>query len=264
MDGEGDLPADPSAAARRSRDRRAARRLARTAREPCRPARARPRAYRRQSVLRRGGGTVARRSGQPGRDSGRPPAGAAFDLAAGSADRASTARRADRSLARRQPARAASGRGDRQALPGIDPAARRRGIEEPAESARLRIEASIGLVRAADYDLVDGPEMESAFEEGGRLAIETGDLDARVRVLLAYSAQVLNTGAFERSEQLLAEAEEAADASGDVNLRFVVRGHAGFICVLRGEQLRALERYEEAFALLGDRVPTDGFFLRRY
>src|SRR5205807_3349530 len=137
-------------------------------------------------------------------------------------------------------------------------------IEEPAESARLRIEASIGLVRAADYDLVDGPEMESAFEEGRRLAIETGDLDARVRVLLAYSAQVLNTGAFERSQQLLAEAEEAADASGDVNLRFVVRGHAGFICVLRGEQRRALERYEEAFALLGDRTPTDGFFLRRY
>jgi class 3 adenylate cyclase/tetratricopeptide (TPR) repeat protein len=137
-------------------------------------------------------------------------------------------------------------------------------IEDPAESARLRIEASIGLVRAADYDLVEGAEMESAFEEGRRLAIETGDLDARVRVLLAYSAQVLNTGAFERSEQLLGEAGEAADASGDANLRFVVRGHCGYICVLRGEQRRALEHYEEAFALLGGRVPTDSFFLRRY
>jgi tetratricopeptide (TPR) repeat protein len=34
--------------------------------------------------------------------------------------------------------------------------------------------------------------------------------------------------------------------------------------VLRGEQKRALEHYDEAFELLGDTVPTDGFLLRRY
>jgi class 3 adenylate cyclase/tetratricopeptide (TPR) repeat protein len=137
-------------------------------------------------------------------------------------------------------------------------------IADCAESARLRIAACIGLVRLADYELVSNEEMESAFQEGRDLAVTKGDLDGRVRLLLAYSAQVLETGAFERSEALLAEAHEVADAAGEASLKFVVRGHAGYICVLRGEQKRALEHYDEAFALLGDTVPTDGFLQRRY
>src|SRR5205823_12200510 len=47
-------------------------------------------------------------------------------------------------------------------------------------------------------------------------------------------------------------------------LKFVVRGHAAYACVMRGEQGRALELYDEAFALLGYTVPTDSFVLRRY
>jgi adenylate cyclase len=137
-------------------------------------------------------------------------------------------------------------------------------IVDPAESARLRIGACIGLVRAADYDVVGDDEMESAFEEGRALSVEIGDLDARVRILLAYSALVLETGAFDRSAALLAEAEEAAAATGDLNLKFAVCGHAGYFCLLRGEQQQALQRYDEALALLGGNVPTDGFVLRRY
>jgi len=137
-------------------------------------------------------------------------------------------------------------------------------IDDCAESSRLRIAACIGLVRFADYELVGKEEMESAFEEGRSLAVKKSDLDGQVRLLLAYSAQVVENGAFDRSEALLAEAQQAADATGDASLKFVVRGHAGYLCVLRGEQKRALEHYEEAFALLGDTVPTDGFLQRRY
>jgi class 3 adenylate cyclase/tetratricopeptide (TPR) repeat protein len=127
-----------------------------------------------------------------------------------------------------------------------------------------RIAAAIGLVRAADYDVVKRAEVDSAFEEGRRLAVEVGDFDARVRILLAYSALVLEDGEFERSAALLAEAEDAAAATGNPALKFVARGHAAYACVMRGEQGRALDLYDEAFALLGDTVPTDSFVLRRY
>src|SRR6185295_17045111 len=47
-------------------------------------------------------------------------------------------------------------------------------------------------------------------------------------------------------------------------IRFVVRGHAAFARVVRGETLKAIELYEEAFAFLGDAEPRDSFVLRRY
>ncbi len=135
---------------------------------------------------------------------------------------------------------------------------------DSAETLRLRIAACVGLVRAADYDLVDRAEFESAFEEGRKLALESGDDDARVRILLAYSALVLHDAQWEQSGELLAEAEAVVGGIDDPELKFVVRGHAGFTAVLRGDQRQALERYDEAFALLGNVTPRDGFVLRRY
>ena len=135
---------------------------------------------------------------------------------------------------------------------------------ESPEAMRLRLAAAIGLVRAADYDLAARPEFESAFAEGHRLALETGDTDARVRILLAYSALVLSDRDFDRSAELLAEAEAVVAGIDDPELKFVVRGHAGFTAVMRGDQRAALERYDEAFALLGERKPKDSFVLRRY
>ena len=135
---------------------------------------------------------------------------------------------------------------------------------ESAETVRLRIAACVGLLRAADYDLVDRAEFESAFEEGRKLALESGDDDARVRILLAYSALVLHDAQWEKSGELLAEAEAVVGGIDDPELKFVVRGHAGFTAVLRGDQRQALERYDEAFALLGNVTPRDSFVLRRY
>ena len=83
-------------------------------------------------------------------------------------------------------------------------------------------------------------------------------------MLLAYSALVLQTSDYEQSAELLAEAEAAAAEIDDPQIRFVVRGHAGFACVVRGETLKALELYEQAFAMLGDAEPRDNFVLRRY
>src|SRR5262249_31517464 len=91
-----------------------------------------------------------------------------------------------------------------------------------------------------------------------------GDDDARVRLLLAYSALVLANLDFEQSARLLAEAESVAAAGDDPQIQFVVRGHAAFACVVKGESLRALELYEEAFNLLGESAPRDNFVLRRY
>jgi len=137
-------------------------------------------------------------------------------------------------------------------------------IEDPAAAAVHRIAAAIGIVRVADYDVVERDEIDSEFGEGRRLAVEIGDFDAQVRILLAYSALVLEDGDFDRSAGLLAEAEEAAAATADPELKFVVRGHAAYARVMRGEQTKALELYDQAFALLGDVVPTDSFVLRRY
>ncbi|MGH7821026.1 MAG: hypothetical protein ACREQ9_14780, partial [Candidatus Binatia bacterium] len=137
-------------------------------------------------------------------------------------------------------------------------------VPDPDEGVRLRIAACVGLLRAADYESLEPAEIDSAFEEGRRLALESRDLDSRVRLLLARSALALADGDLDPSAALLAEAEEVAAASGDPELRFVVRGHAGFASVVRGEQLEALERYEEAFAILGDVRPRDNFVMRRY
>ncbi len=55
--------------------------------------------------------------------------------------------------------------------------------------------------------------------------------------------------------------------AGDVDdpeLKFVVRGHSAFACLIRGEQRLALQRYDEAFRLLGNVTPSDRFVLRRY
>jgi adenylate cyclase len=137
-------------------------------------------------------------------------------------------------------------------------------VADSAETVPLRIAACVGLLRAADYDLVDRAELESAFEEGQKLALESGDDDARVRILLAYSALILYDAEWEKSAELLAEAEAIVSAIDDPELKFVVRGHAGFTAVLRGDQRQALERYDEAFALLGNVTPRDSFVLRRY
>ena len=133
-----------------------------------------------------------------------------------------------------------------------------------AEARGLRIAACIGLLRAADYERVDPADIDSSFEEGRRLALEAGDSGSRVRMLLAYSALVLQEGHLDRSAALLAEAEEVAATTNDAELRFVVRGHAGFASIVRGEQREALKRYDEAFAALGDVRPSDSFVLRRY
>lgn len=137
-------------------------------------------------------------------------------------------------------------------------------IGDSREGADLRLAACIGLVRAADYDAVNVPEAAESFAEGRRLALETGDHEARVRLLLAYSALVLSSSDYEQSAALLAEAEAAVAEIEDAQMRFVVRGHAGFACVVRGETLKALELYEQAFAILGDAEPRDNFVLRRY
>ena len=112
------------------------------------------------------------------------------------------------------------------------------GWRSRAETLRLRIAACVGLLRAADYDLVDRAEFESAFEEGRKLALESGDDDARVRILLAYSALILHDAQWEKSGELLAEAEAVVGGIDDPELKFVVRGHAGFTAVLRGDQRR--------------------------
>jgi hypothetical protein len=119
-------------------------------------------------------------------------------------------------------------------------------------------------MRAADYDAADAAEAATTFAEGHQLALETGNHDARVRLLLAYSALLLQELDYEQSARLLAEAETVAAELDDPQIRFVVRGHAGFACVVRGETLRAIELYEQAFALLGDAEPRDSFVLRRY
>src|SRR5262249_15059999 len=75
---------------------------------------------------------------------------------------------------------------------------------------------------------------------------------------------VLHDGNLERSAELLAEAETVAAAVDDPELKFVVRGHSAFACLIRGEQRLALQRYDEAFRLLGDVAPSDSFVLRRY
>ncbi len=138
------------------------------------------------------------------------------------------------------------------------------GFGDSRDGAVLRLAACIGLVRAADYDVVNDAEAAETFAEGRQLALDLGDHDARVRLLLAYSALVLSSSDYEQSAQLLAEAEAAAAEIDDPQIRFVVRGHAGFACVVRGETLKALELYEQAFALLGDAEPRDNFVLRRY
>ncbi len=145
-------------------------------------------------------------------------------------------------------------------------AVRRLAAEAPMseETTRLRVAACVGLLRLADYDLVERPEYESAFEEGQALALESKDDDARVRILLAYSALVLADARWQQSGELLAEAEAVVGGIDDPELKFVVRGHAGFTAVMRGDQRTALERYDEAFALLGDVLPRDGFVLKRY
>src|SRR5262249_49819106 len=74
----------------------------------------------------------------------------------------------------------------------------RRLAPESADTLGLRTAACVGLLRAADYDLVDRAEFESAFEEGRRLALESGDGDARVRILLAYSALILHDAQWEQ------------------------------------------------------------------
>ena len=74
----------------------------------------------------------------------------------------------------------------------------------------------------------------------------------------------MHDGECERSGELLAEAEAVVAGIDDPELKFVVRGHAAFTAVLRGDQLEALERYDEAFALLGNVTPRDSFVLRRY
>src|SRR6266404_709858 len=137
-------------------------------------------------------------------------------------------------------------------------------IGDSREAAALRVAACIGLVRAADYGAAKDAEATATFAEGRQLALDTGDHDARIRLLLAYSALVLQTSDYEQSAALLAEAEAAAAEIDDPQIRFVVRGHAGFACVVRGETLKALELYEQAFAMLGDAEPRDSFVLRRY
>ena len=137
-------------------------------------------------------------------------------------------------------------------------------IGDSREGAALRLAACIGLVRAADYDGSTGNDTAATFAEGRELALEIGDHDARVRLLLAYSALALHSLDYEQSARLLAEAEAVAAETDDAQIRFVVRGHAGFVCVVRGETLKALELYEQAFALLGDVEPRDSFVLRRY
>ncbi len=137
-------------------------------------------------------------------------------------------------------------------------------IADTPESVRLRIAACLGLVRAADYDLVCAGESSSAFAEGHRLAVDCDDRDSRVRLLLAYSALVLHDANLERSAELLAEAEAVAADVDDPELKFVVRGHSAFACLVRGEQRLALKRYDEAFRLLGNVTPSDRFVLRRY
>src|SRR5262245_11885216 len=137
-------------------------------------------------------------------------------------------------------------------------------VAESAEVVPLRIAACVGLLRAADFDLVERAEFESAFDEGRTLALESGDDEARVRILLAYSALILHDDEWEKSGELLAEAEAIVGGIDDPELKFVVRGHAGFTAVLRGDQRQALERYDEAFALLGNVRPRESFFLRRY
>src|SRR5439155_16720476 len=122
----------------------------------------------------------------------------------------------------------------------------------------------LGLVRAADYDLVCAAESDSAFAEGHRLAVDSDDRDSRVRLLLAYSALVLHDRKLERSAELLGEAETVAADVDDPELKFVVRGHSAFACLVRGEQRLALKRYDEAFRLLGNVTPSDRFVLRRY
>jgi class 3 adenylate cyclase/tetratricopeptide (TPR) repeat protein len=137
-------------------------------------------------------------------------------------------------------------------------------IGDTPESVRLRIAACLGLVRAADYDMFCSSDSSSAFAEGHRLAVDSDDRDSRVRLLLAYSALVLHDGNLERSAELLAEAESVAADVDDPELKFVVRGHSAFACLIRGEQRLALQRYDEAFRLLGDVTPSDRFVLRRY
>jgi class 3 adenylate cyclase len=137
-------------------------------------------------------------------------------------------------------------------------------IPDAEESARQRVAACIGILRAADYEDLDASEIDSAFEEGRRLAVEIGDDESRVRILLADSALALQNGKLDKSAGLLAEAEVVVAGIDDPELRFVVRGHAGYASTWRGEQLEALARYDEALALLGDTKPHDSFVLRRY
>jgi tetratricopeptide (TPR) repeat protein len=111
---------------------------------------------------------------------------------------------------------------------------------------------------------VDASEAGSAFAEGHRLAVDSDDRDSRIRLLLAYSALVLQDGSLERSAELLAEAEAVAADVDDPELKFVVRGHSAFGSLMRGDQRLALQRYDEAFRLLGDVRPSDRFVLRRY
>ncbi len=137
-------------------------------------------------------------------------------------------------------------------------------LGDSTDATALRLAACVGLVRAADYDAANDTEAGATFAEGRQLALAVGDHDARVRLLLAYSALVLQRLDYEQSAQLLAEAEAAAAEIDDPQIRFVVRGHAAFACVVRGETLKALELYEQAFAILGDAEPRDDFVLRRY
>jgi predicted ATPase/class 3 adenylate cyclase len=145
-------------------------------------------------------------------------------------------------------------------------AVRRLGADagDSGEGRVHRLAACLGLVRAADYDLVDDAEGASAFEEGRRLALDVGDVASRVRLLIAYSALVLNERNFQRSAELLAEAESAVGGLDDPELKFVVRAHGAYAAVVRGAQLEALARYDEAFVLLRGRIPKDSFGLRRY
>src|SRR4029079_2936257 len=53
------------------------------------------------------------------------------------------------------------------------------------EAVALRLPAAVGLLRAADYDMVPDDEIAPIFAEGRELALRSGDDAERVRLLLA-------------------------------------------------------------------------------
>jgi class 3 adenylate cyclase/tetratricopeptide (TPR) repeat protein len=88
--------------------------------------------------------------------------------------------------------------------------------QAPAEPRgdRLRILALAGLVRMAQFTDISAEEVTSAYEEGSRLAEQSGDTAARAELLISYAAEQLHRADAREAVRLGGEAVRLAVSSG--------------------------------------------------